>query len=315
MLAAAAVRGDEPAGADLGDPGAAARARLSALVVDGQEVADLASRTSAARVRAGRRSRRPASCASPSYSASTSSAARRRALAERQQPRGVEDLVAVGVADPGHERLVAQQVLELARMAPDPLPPDVEGQRRDRRRRGPGPVRPGPARPARRRPAAGRSCPSGSGRGSGPRPVRRRPAARRAPRVQRAASRRPPVRGPKPSTTAVLAGSLSPGAASWNRPVSIGLQAIASRSRSISRNLPRRRIDRTRWPTRAASSAGVPRTASGPGALGGHDRPAGERGMEGIGDHGQIGQFGHGAAIVAVGRRVLDSPGPKRQDS
>ena len=33
--------------------------------------------------------------------------------------------------------------------------------------------------------------------------------------------------------------------------------------------------------------------------------------MEGIGDHGQIGQFGHGAAIVAVGRRVLDSPGPK----
>ena len=34
--------------------------------------------------------------------------------------------------------------------------------------------------------------------------------------------------------------------------------------------------------------------------------------MEGIGDHGQIGQFGHGAAIVAVGRRVLDSPGPKR---
>ena len=33
--------------------------------------------------------------------------------------------------------------------------------------------------------------------------------------------------------------------------------------------------------------------------------------MEGVGDHGQIGQFGHGAAIVAVGRRVLDSPGPK----
>ena len=37
--------------------------------------------------------------------------------------------------------------------------------------------------------------------------------------------------------------------------------------------------------------------------------------MEGIGDHGQIRQFGHGAAIVAVERRVLDSPGPKRQDS
>ena len=33
------------------------------------------------------------------------------------------------------------------------------------------------------------------------------------------------------------------------------------------RNLPRRRmLDAARWPTRASSSAGVPRTASGPGA-------------------------------------------------
>ena len=47
----------------------------------------------------------------------------------------------------------------------------------------------------------------------------------------------------------------------------------------------------------------------------GSDRPAGERGMERIGDDGQIGQFGHGAAIVAGGTRVLDSPGPKGQDS
>jgi hypothetical protein len=37
--------------------------------------------------------------------------------------------------------------------------------------------------------------------------------------------------------------------------------------------------------------------------------------VERIGDHGQIRQFGHGAAIVAVRSRVLDSPGPKRQDS
>ena len=71
----------------------------------------------------------------------------RRALPERQQPGGVEDLVAVGVADPGDERLVLQQVLQLARMAPDPLPPDVERQRRDRRRPGPSSssVRPGTA--------------------------------------------------------------------------------------------------------------------------------------------------------------------------
>ena len=48
------------------------------------------------------------------------------ALAEREQPGGMEDLVAVGVADPGHERLVAQQVLELARVAADPLAPDLE---------------------------------------------------------------------------------------------------------------------------------------------------------------------------------------------
>jgi hypothetical protein len=37
--------------------------------------------------------------------------------------------------------------------------------------------------------------------------------------------------------------------------------------------------------------------------------------MERVGDHAKIGQFGHGWAIVAVGGRVLDSPGPKRQDS
>ena len=42
----------------------------------------------------------------------------------------MEDLVAVGVADPGHERLVAEQVLELARVAPDPVAPDLEGERR-----------------------------------------------------------------------------------------------------------------------------------------------------------------------------------------
>jgi hypothetical protein len=55
-------------------------------------------------------------------------------------------------------------------------------------------------------------------------------------------------------------------AASWNRPVSIGLQTMASRSRSSDRNFPRWRMARTSWPTSAASSAGVPRTASGPGA-------------------------------------------------
>ena len=98
----------------------------------------------------------------------------------------MQDLVAVGVADPGHERLVAQQVLEFARMASDPLAPDLEGQRRVV---GVGSLlgrAESRARAGRRRPGRGRSCPSGSGRGSGPPAARRRPAARR-PR----ASRRP----------------------------------------------------------------------------------------------------------------------------
>ena len=123
----------------------------------------------------------------------------------------MEDLVAVGVADPGDERLVAQQVLELARMAADPLAPDVQGQRRVV---GIGTLlrlRPDPGSVDRRRPGGGRSCPSGSGRDSGSRPGHRRPAARR--RHASSRRRRPGhrARGPKPRTTAVLVGSLSPG--------------------------------------------------------------------------------------------------------
>ena len=45
------------------------------------------------------------------------------------------------------------------------------------------------------------------------------------------------------------------------------------------------------------------------------DRTTGEGGMEGFGDDRQIGKFGHGRPIVAARKRVLDSPGPERQDS
>jgi len=38
----------------------------------------------------------------------------------------MEDLVAVGVPDSGDERLVAQQRLELARVLPDAVPPDID---------------------------------------------------------------------------------------------------------------------------------------------------------------------------------------------
>ena len=43
----------------------------------------------------------------------------------------------------------------------------------------------------------------------------------------------------------------------------------------------------------------------------GPHRSTDKRRMERIGDDGQIGQFGHSVGIVAVGRRVLDSPGLK----
>ena len=67
---------------------------------------------------------------------------------------------------------------------------------------------------------------------------------------------------------------------------------------------------RSVWPTSAASSAGVPRTASGAGASRPYDRPAGERSVEGVRDDRQIGQLGHGRAIVAACSGVLDSAGP-----
>ena len=168
-----------------------------------------------------------------------------RPLAERQEPGGVEDLVAVGVPDARDERLVAEQVLELAGMSPDPIAPHLERQGRvvgfgallaSGRARGPA---------DRRRRVEGRSCPSASGPGSGAPGVASGAGIQSAPRVHRAASRGGPFgRVPKPRTTAVLVGSLAPGAASWNRPVSIGLHTISSRSRSISMNFPSRRIDR-----------------------------------------------------------------------
>ena len=45
------------------------------------------------------------------------------------------------------------------------------------------------------------------------------------------------------------------------------------------------------------------------------DRASCDRRVERLGDDRQIGGFGHSPTIVAAERRVLDSPGPKRQDS
>jgi hypothetical protein len=37
--------------------------------------------------------------------------------------------------------------------------------------------------------------------------------------------------------------------------------------------------------------------------------------VEGFGDDGQVGRLGHGPPIVGGENRVLDSPGPRGQDS
>ena len=65
-------------------------------------------------------------------------------------------------------------------------------------------------------------------------------------------------------------------------------------------------------PTRTAFVLGF---GERPRGLRGPDRATRERRVEGIGNHGQIGQFGHGDSIVVPERPVLDSPGPERQDS
>ena len=220
-------------------------------------------------------------------------------LAEGQEPGRVEDLVAVGVADAGDERLVAEQVLELARVAPDPLAPDVEGEGRVVRvgalvlaaQPGDRPVDPGGLEVdlahLGRVPVAD----------LGGRVVRGHPGGPRRPRgrVARTLGARPS----NPSTTAVLPGCFSFGSASWKRPVSIGLTTMrvalevqeqelappADRGQALpdeGLQLGRRAADRERGDRGRRA-----------------DRPAGEARMERLGDDRQVGQFGHSRPIVA----------------
>src|SRR4029079_5976981 len=125
VLAAAAERRHEAARLDLADPRPAARAGRPALVVDGEEIADLllkcrwnALAQHGDRVGHRRLRRR--------VEAVDLLRGQRRPLPEWQQPGGMQDLVAVGMADPRDERLVLQQVLQLAGMTLDPGPPRVE---------------------------------------------------------------------------------------------------------------------------------------------------------------------------------------------
>ena len=177
----------------------------------------------------------------------------------------MEDLVAVGVADPGDERLVLEQVLRARPGDGGSARARHRASAMDRLRRGPARHRSRP-RAGRRRPGGRRPCPSGSDRGSGSRPASSSAGIHVVLRVHFAASRGGAARPPNPRTNAVFVGSGAPGAASWNRPVSIGLKTIRSRSKRATRYFPRRRSSTSGCPTSAFSSAGVPRTASGPGA-------------------------------------------------
>ena len=176
----------------------------------------------------------------------------------------MEDLVAVGIADAGDERLVPEQVLELPGMAPDPLAPDVKREGRVVRvgalvvaaQAGHGPLDAGGLQVDLAHLGRVAIADLGASRRRRASTMPRRPCRGIAGPLARAHR----TRGPRRSCP----GASSVGAASWKRPVSIGLTTTASRSRSMSRNLPAP-PDRGRSAGRRApaSSAGVPRTASG----------------------------------------------------
>ena len=214
----------------------------------------------------------------------------RRPLAERQEPRREQDLVAVRVADPGDERLVAQQVLELARMTPDPVAPDLEGQRRIERIRTHLAGAPTGDRPLDARRAAGRPCPSASGRGSGPPVGRVGRDPRRARDVQgRVGGQTPPAGRRRGLDRHVLAGSFSPRPASWKRPVSIGLTTTRSSRRGQVRGTCHARTREALSGERGELRGGAPHgqrisaraSPIGPvarsGPRGGHRRPRSDR--------------------------------------
>ena len=248
------------------------------------------------------------------YRSSTSSAASDDALAERQEPRGVQDLVASRRCRcPATNAWLRSRFLSSPGCLPDPLPPRLERQRRVERvgahlarRRDPGPAAPRPR-------AQVDLAHLGRVAVADDRRTRRRRAStppRRSTRRRPRAGRR--SRGPNASSTAVLAGGFSPRAASWKRPVSIGLTTTRSAIEVEVEELARAR-DRssTRWPASASSSAGVPRTASGIGRARA-PRASGPPGRHGAHRRRRSGRAARArAAIVPAQSAVLDSPGPR----
>ena len=212
-----------------------------------------------------------------------------RALAERQQPRRMEDLVAVRVAD-ARRRTPGCAGGSSAR-------PDGGGSDRATPRAStPGHRLPVPSRRAETRHDAldtGRQEIDLAHLGRVPvadlrrRVVRRQPVRALRPRCGLEATR--PPRGPNPRITAVFDGALTAGPASWKRPVSIGFTTIRSRSRSIARNLPCLRIAVTRLTDERLELGRRAAHGKRPGSRRRRDRAAPERGVEGFRDHGQIG--------------------------
>ena len=200
---------------------------------------------------------------------------------------------------PGHERLVAEQVLQLARVLAGCAPARPRASAPGRARRGPSRPGPGPATGARRPRAAGRPCPSGSGRGSARSRGASSPGSHGAP--ARPARRRPRAgrrsAAPNASSTAVPDGGFSPRAASWKRPVSIGLTTTRSRSRSSRGTCPARAIARDALPGERLELRRRAADGSGIGARARRDGPARQGGVEGVGDDVEVGQLGHGRRL------------------
>src|ERR1700730_857475 len=120
MLAAATEVGRFTSRGQLGDAVTTPWALLLPLAVDRHEAAFLLVRL-IFRLGLDRRDRRPQDFPGRRVQANHLIGLERGALAERQQFRLVQDLIRVGVANAGDERLVTQKVLELARVPPDPL--------------------------------------------------------------------------------------------------------------------------------------------------------------------------------------------------
>src|SRR5207302_17193 len=123
-------------GAQLADPVAAARAALAALGVHLHE-APVLLRLVVIGVREDRLDGPPEGGRQGAKELFLLLRPERRPAAQRQQPGLEQDLVGVGVADPGQEGLVAEQVLELIPVAPQLLSEPVQPEPADRVRLGP----------------------------------------------------------------------------------------------------------------------------------------------------------------------------------